>query len=412
MSNITNYDYTNDVLSILKERKRATLPLFHDSITRLKRDEKGEEKLQACLDTLVSSGKIFDYTGKSGVKFYLIKPIRGINDSNIDSDVNDNDNSSDGEELAKSENATTPPQQIKKSKYIIDSEFQGMFSEKTKEQYEELKEAIRTEGLRDPLVVWDERRILLDGHNRDRICEELGIEPPICRISLLDREQARIWIIQNQFNRRNLNMFQRVEVALNLKAHYKRVAKENQRAAGGAVPMKSRKPVETDEEVAKLAQTSADTVRKVEKIIVKASGDELNALRNDEDGISINSVYQKYYGKEKPAPTPPASTKESDSEPFDFPNDTQKAKPNTRTPQETAVVMTLLEHAATIPLAMEETIKPSSPDLEYEMNTVLFDIRYKVVHWREKSDRAYIFQRLREGLAKMEAEGDKIAIQK
>jgi len=335
MTILNNYDYTNLILSFLKQTKRAPLHVLQEKF-RVLRDDKKKEKLQAFLDDLISSGKIFTYTDRSGYEFYyhpdhkdlndrIIACTNEISDENEDDDENEDGEDEDGEDEEDGSDAdgddedsddgdvsdgdssnhneqvtpevATPQQQIEKPEYTIDPEFQRMFSEKTAEQYEELKEAISNEGIRDDLVVWEETDILLDGHHRHRICEELGIKPPFCTISLADREQAKMWIVHNQVIRRNLNTFQRVEAALQFKDFFAEKARANQHA--GVSPDLG-KGIETNEVIAKLAGVkSPETVRKVEKILPKASAEELNALRRDEDGISIHSVYQKYYGEEK-----------------------------------------------------------------------------------------------------------------
>ena len=192
--------------------------------------------------------------------------------------------------------------------YIIDPEFENLLPRKTQEQYEVLKNTIRNDkGVRDPFVVWDTENILLDGHHRDRICKELKIKPPIIRMSFASREDAKMWVIQTQLARRNLNTFQSIEVALKFKDIFSAKAKANQRAAGGAVRLKSTKPVVAVEEVAKLAGVGSDTVKKVEKILAKASdpavAKTIESLRNGDAHISIHSVYQEYCVTKKSAPS-------------------------------------------------------------------------------------------------------------
>ena len=63
------------------------------------------------------------------------------------------------------------------------------------------------EGCRDPLVIW--RGVLLDGHNRLRICEKRNIAYPTTTIDLPDRAAAVDWIYANQLGRRNLTLDQR-----------------------------------------------------------------------------------------------------------------------------------------------------------------------------------------------------------
>jgi len=202
------------------------------------------------------------------------------------------------EELTMSEIATSPPQQtVEQVEIIIDPEFESMLPPKTHEQYEALKEAIRSKGgVRDPVVVWEEESILLDGHHRHRICKELGIKPPIDRMSFKNREDAKMWVVKNQLaDRRNLNPFQSVELVLKSKAIFATKAKANQQAG---VSLKSGEGVDAGAELAKLAGVSPDTVRKVERILEKAHCKEvakaIDALRNGDADISISSVFKKY----------------------------------------------------------------------------------------------------------------------
>lgn len=94
--------------------------------------------------------------------------------------------------------------------YIVDKEFQTLIPPLTQEEYTALEESIINEGCRDPLVIWD--KIILDGHNRYSICTKQGIIFKKVEKNLDNREQAKIWILENQLGRRNLNEAQRIDV--------------------------------------------------------------------------------------------------------------------------------------------------------------------------------------------------------
>src|SRR5882672_10859757 len=59
---------------------------------------------------------------------------------------------------------------------IIDPEFRSLIPSMSAEERAQLKENIRQDGLRDPLVVWKhgDDFILIDGHNRFDILNELN----------------------------------------------------------------------------------------------------------------------------------------------------------------------------------------------------------------------------------------------
>jgi len=87
----------------------------------------------------------------------------------------------------------------------IDPEFSSQIPPLTPEELAGLEASLLAEGCRDALVVWQETNILLDGHNRLRLCVAHGIPFKTATISLLDREAAADWIDANQLGRRNLN---------------------------------------------------------------------------------------------------------------------------------------------------------------------------------------------------------------
>lgn len=67
-----------------------------------------------------------------------------------------------------------------------------------------LRASLVEEGCRDALVVWGERDILLDGHNRLAICRELGIPYRMTKLSFADRAAALAWFVAEQRTRRSL----------------------------------------------------------------------------------------------------------------------------------------------------------------------------------------------------------------
>jgi len=83
----------------------------------------------------------------------------------------------------------------------IDPEFENLMRPLSKTEFSKLEALILKEGCRDPIVLWGDT--IVDGHNRYRICKIHNIKPPFTNIEFSDREEARIWIRQNQDGRRN-----------------------------------------------------------------------------------------------------------------------------------------------------------------------------------------------------------------
>jgi hypothetical protein len=155
--------------------------------------------------------------------------------------------------------------------------------------------------------------MLIDGHNRHKICTARNIPFTTTDKEFLDRDDAKLWIIDNQLGRRNLTPFVRTELHLKKKAilaaeaHRKIVETGKQtgalkgqgKGAAGRVSQNSVKPLDTQKTIAKAADVSWDTVSRVEKIIAKATAPVLEKLRKGE--TSINEAYTTIRYAEKEA---------------------------------------------------------------------------------------------------------------
>jgi hypothetical protein len=88
--------------------------------------------------------------------------------------------------------------------FQIDPEFQSLIPPLSEKEREDLSTNLLDQGCREPLVVWSQEKLLLDGHNRFAICQQYGLNYTIKEITLGDRQEAIDWIIKNQLGRRNL----------------------------------------------------------------------------------------------------------------------------------------------------------------------------------------------------------------
>ena len=199
----------------------------------------------------------------------------------------------------------------------IDPEFKALIPPLAPEELAQLQSNIITEGCRDPLVTW--RGVIIDGHNRFEICTTNGIEFKVVTKDFDDRSSAIEWIIRNQFGRRNLSPYERTRLALRLEETIKERAKANiveGGSHGGKGPQNSANPcapIETREEIAKLAGVSRDTVDKVKQIEKSAAPEIKAALANGE--ISINKAHLTVKAKkeeEEPEPLVVNGTAEED----------------------------------------------------------------------------------------------------
>jgi ParB-like chromosome segregation protein Spo0J len=199
------------------------------------------------------------------------------------------------------------PKRIYNPKVKIDEEFESLLTPLTAEEYKRLEEGICRDELREPLLVWEGKGILVDGHNRLKICKENGKDYFAIEKSFANRDEVKLWIWDNQEGRRNMSPFRRVEVVLQLKDIIAEQAKKKQRAGGGnkraggagcpKLDKATDKPVHTDKILARKAGVSKGTFRNAESVVKKihkgkVSEKDIAALRKGE--AKINTMYKRY----------------------------------------------------------------------------------------------------------------------
>lgn len=124
---------------------------------------------------------------------------------------------------------------IARQSITIDPDLQSIWGDLDEEAFGGLKSEIQTDGIRDPLVLWtnDNRNILVDGHNRLRVADQLHINPvPVIWKEFKDKAEAAEWVFSHQINRRNITDGQRVMAMETIQKAYADSAKENLRKAG------------------------------------------------------------------------------------------------------------------------------------------------------------------------------------
>lgn len=162
----------------------------------------------------------------------------------------------------------------------------------TQHEYLALERSLLKEGCRDALVLWEET--LIDGHNRYAICQKHGIPFQTKQNDQFKSiEDVMLWMIDNHLARRSVSSFQRGVLALRKKdiINTRRKDKSSQEKAQEAeLALKDPDPVpvETREEIAKVAGLSKPAVAQIEKIRKAATPELVEAVRAGT--ISINTA--------------------------------------------------------------------------------------------------------------------------
>lgn len=172
---------------------------------------------------------------------------------------------------------------------IIDPEFRDLLPPLPDDKRKQLEENILQNGIREPLVLW--QGILIDGHNRYEIAKHHNLPFTTVEYHFNDRSDVRLWIVKNQFGRRDFSTYERSTIALQFKPDIAKKAKENQGERTDILEKSTKSsPINTRQEVAKLAGVSENTIAKVEKIEAHATPEVKAAVKSGE--ISINTAYE------------------------------------------------------------------------------------------------------------------------
>lgn len=171
----------------------------------------------------------------------------------------------------------------------INAEFKSLIPSLLKGEYEKLENSILEDGCRDAIIIWNDD--IIDGHNRYEICMEHSVPYKTIEKKFESKDEAKLWIIDNQFGRRNLNKYQRTELALKQKEIIARLAKEKQKLSKGRGKkgLTNSTILNTREIIAKKAGVGSETVYRVEQIMEKANTTQKEKLDNGE--LSINEVF-------------------------------------------------------------------------------------------------------------------------
>jgi len=147
----------------------------------------------------------------------------------------------------------------------IDPEFEKRIPRLRPDELELLEKSLLFDGCLEPLTTWGVKGddIIIDGHNRFRLCEKLGVTFTINRIEFDSRDEALLWIDRHQLGRRNLNDTQRTVIANRVAEHLIALRKKAPRVCLDA----SSNQHNTREEVAKEANVPARKLREVQAVV-------------------------------------------------------------------------------------------------------------------------------------------------
>ena len=183
----------------------------------------------------------------------------------------------------------------------INPEYSNLVPPLSVSEYLSLKNSISKTGLRMPIII-NSDHVILDGHNRDKICQELGIEARYEVIDFKDKLEEKSFVIETNLERRHLSGFQRIQLSFKLaeieseKARLRQLSKL--KVVKDTLPLAQNYANGYDEEIGKVSKIiakktgySSKTCEMAKKIIQKGSEDQIKRLI--EEKTTISKEYKK-----------------------------------------------------------------------------------------------------------------------
>lgn len=184
----------------------------------------------------------------------------------------------------------------------IKEEFKKLIPPLTSEEFNQLEQNCLAEGIREAILTWN--GFIIDGHNRYEIANKWNLDFQTKSKHFKDELDVKIWMVNNQFGRRNLQDFVKGELMKALEELEKQKGKEKQLQT-------LKKGIETPD-LSIIDKTETHDTRKIvaEKlgwstgkkaqfdVVVKKAPEEVKQkLRTGE--VSINQAYQEIKKDEK-----------------------------------------------------------------------------------------------------------------
>jgi len=185
---------------------------------------------------------------------------------------------------------------LKLEDITISEEYEKLVPSLPTEEYNQLKSSIRTNGLYLPIII-NQKGIVLDGHHRHRICNELNIQGKYKVKNFDNKTDEIIFVGECNLQRRQLTPLQRIALVVKLEPFYKVKAKERMNSGKKSDPTQIFAEGEIRKILGNKANVSHTQYEKGKKIL---ETNNVELISNINDGKkTISKVYQQITKQEK-----------------------------------------------------------------------------------------------------------------
>lgn len=183
----------------------------------------------------------------------------------------------------------------------IKEEFKKLIPPLTSEEFNQLEQNCLAEGIREAILTWN--GFIIDGHNRYEIATKWNLDYQTKSKHFKDELDAKIWMVNNQFGRRNLQDFVKGELMKALEELEKQKGQEVYKETVGRPKKESLSIIDNDLKhntqkiVAEKLGWSTGKKAQFDVVVKKAPEEVKEKLRTGE--VSINQAYQEIKKEEK-----------------------------------------------------------------------------------------------------------------
>ena len=172
----------------------------------------------------------------------------------------------------------------------IDNELRDIIPPLAEDEFKQLEKNILNEGWRtnERILTWN--GFIIDGHNRYDVCTKNNIGFKTLEMSFKNKEEVKLWMIDNQKGRRNLTDGWKFELAQHKKKILEAKGKENM-SMGGQGLSNIDNPSHTREELSKELGWSAGKVAEADVVWKEAKPEVKEEVKKGEK--SIHQVYSE-----------------------------------------------------------------------------------------------------------------------
>ena len=184
----------------------------------------------------------------------------------------------------------------------VKEEFKNLIPALSAEEYAQLEANILEEGIREPIITWN--GYIIDGHNRFSIAKRFDLEYKTTSKHFSNENLVKIWMLDNQFGKRNLTDAQRYlnrnDKRKLLKAQGKKKQIQTLKQGNKTPDLSTIDKTETHntrKEIANELGWSTGKVAMADVVFKKATPEVIEKVNKSE--VSINAAYKEIKKEEK-----------------------------------------------------------------------------------------------------------------